>query len=152
MNEQIFNSIINNMKNEKLNVESLIITCDNKEYKHFFKEESLKNVRSISKTITSIALGIAINKDYFPNGVEEYVMPYFRDVNINNKGNLKYLNETKIKHLITLSMGYEEMILNEKHLKQIKGNDLCEFVLNYPIKHKPGEYFFILMHPYIYCQ
>lgn len=143
MNETTLNNIVNNMKNEDLNMETLYITCKDKEYKYVFnnKDEELKNVRSISKTVTSIALGIAIDKGYFKNGIEEYIMDYLSDVNITNKDNIKYLKETRIKHLITLSMGYEDMILNEGHLKELGDIDILEYALNYPIKHKPGEYF-----------
>lgn len=142
MNEIEFRNVISNMKKENLNMQSLIITCDDKEYKHIFTNDDPKNIRSISKTITSLALGIAIEKGYFKNGIEEYIMQYFEDININNKDNIKYLKKTKLKHLVTLSMGYEEMILNEKHIANLKGEDLCQLALDFPIKHNPGEFFF----------
>lgn len=141
MNE-LFEEIIKSMEIENLNMGSVIITCDGKEYKKLYTEEKLENIRSLSKTITSLLSGIAIDRGYFKNGIDEYIMKFFEDVKINNADNLKYLKEIKIKHLITLTVGYEEKILNEKHLETIKGQDLCEFALNYPIKHKPGEYFF----------
>ncbi len=142
MNETLFEEVIKAMQQENLNMQSLIITCDSKEYKHIFTNERFINIRSISKTMTSLALGIAIEKGYFKNGLEEYIMPYFESVKISNEDNIKYLEKTKLKHLVTLSMGYEEMILNEKHTANLGETDLCELALNYPIKHNPGEFFF----------
>lgn len=142
MNENLFDEMLEKIEKESLNMESVIITYNDKEYKKLYTKERLKNIRSLSKTVTSLLLGIAIEKGYFKNGVEEYIMKFFKDVKINNTENLEYLNEIKIKHLITMTSGYEEKILNEKHLETIKGQNLCEFALNYPIKHKAGEYFF----------
>jgi Beta-lactamase class C and other penicillin binding proteins len=143
MNEQIFKNIIDKMTNNNLNMESLIITCDGNEYKHLFVAENPKNIRSLSKTITALALGVAIEKGYFKNGIEENIMNYFNDIKIVCKNNIKYLDQLKIKHLITLSTGYEEQILTEKHIATLdEKEDLCKFALNYPMHHNPGDYFF----------
>jgi len=143
MNEQVFKNIIDKMISNNLNMESLIITCDDKEYKHLFVVENTQNIRSLSKTITALALGVAIEKGCFKNGIEENVMNYFNDIEISYKNNMQYLRQLKIKHLITLSTGYEEQILTEKHITTLdEKEDLCKFALNYPIHHNPGDYFF----------
>jgi len=141
MNEIIFKNIIDDMKDKNLNMESVIITENNKEYKYIFHEEKRGNIRSLSKTVTCLALGIAIEKGLFKNGLEEHIIKYFSDFKIYNAANLQYLNEIKLKHLITLTVGYEDKLLYSQQLSELKGKDLCEFVLNYPIKHNPGEYF-----------
>lgn len=131
------------MNEENLNMKSLIITCNDKEYKHLFEEEQITNIRSISKTITSLALGVAISKGYFKDGVETYIMPYFKDASITNESNLKYLEKIQIKHLSTLTFGIDAQILNESHISSLdKDTDLIEFALNYPIKYEAGTFFF----------
>jgi len=141
MNEIIFKNIIDDMKDKNLNMESVIITENNKEYKYIYNEEKRGNIRSLSKTVTCLALGIAIEEGLFKNGLEEHIIKYFSDIKIHNADNLQYLNEIKLKHLITLTVGYEDKLLYSQQLSELKGKDLCEFVLNYPIKHNPGEYF-----------
>ena len=143
MNNDLFNEIVNNMLKKNLQMTSLIITQGDKEYKHLFEQEKVTNIRSISKTMTSLALGIAISKGYFKKGVETYIMPYFDDVIITNKTNQKYLEKIQIKHLITLTFGIDAQILNERHIETLEeGTDLLKFALNYPIKYKAGTFFF----------
>ena len=143
MNIDLFNKIIKNMNDLNLNMESLIITQNNIEFSHFFTDEKATNIHSISKTITSVAFGIALSKGYFKDSIETFVMPYFNDITISNKDNIPYLKNMKIKHLLTLTAGYEAQILNENHLATLDNNiNLIEFSLNYPIKHEPGSFFF----------
>lgn len=136
-----FEMIINNLYKKKLKVESVMITYRKKNYKHFFKKEELKDIRSISKLISGLALGVAIEKGYFKNGIETYVLPYFQDEKISNKENLKYLNQLQIKHLITYTTGYDKQVLNKAYLKNEKSNRYTEIALNYPFKYAPGEKF-----------
>ena len=143
MNQELFNEIVNNMLNAKLQMKSLIVTHNEVKYKHFFEEEKVNNVRSISKTMTSLAFGIAMAKGYFKEGVETYIMPYFADVTITNKENLKYLDKIQIKHLLTLTFGIDTTILHKEHIASLEeGANLVEFALNYPLKYEVGTFFF----------
>lgn len=137
-----FQTIVNNLEKSKFNIESLIITQNDKEFCHFFVNEELKDIRSISKMITGLALGIAIEKGYFKNGIDTYILPYFKEIVITNKENLKYLENLQIKHLISYTAGYDKQLLNKIHLATIKDiSDYTSYALNYPLKYAPGEKF-----------
>ncbi len=142
IDENKFQTIINNIEKSTLKVESLLITQNGKDYYHLFVSERLKDIRSISKMVTGLALGVAIEKGYFENGINTYVLPYFKEVAITNKENLKYLKKLQIKHLISYTAGYDKQLLNKAHLNTIKDiTNFTSYALNYPLKYEPGEKF-----------
>jgi len=142
MNQERFDKIIQEIKTKKLNVESIIITQNDVEYKNLFTIEFLKNIRSISKTITCLALGIAIDKGFFKQGINTYIMDYFKEIDIDNKNNLEKLVKLQIKHLITFTGGYDKQVLNKKHIRTLKDDiNLLKAALNYPLVYDPGEKF-----------
>lgn len=137
-----FKMIINNIINSKLKVESLMITQFDKDYCHLFVNENLKDIRSISKMITGLALGVAITKGYFKDGIDTYILPYFESETITNKENMEYLKKLQIKHLISYTAGYDKQVLNKAHLDTIgEVSNFTSYALNYPLKYKPGEKF-----------
>lgn len=142
INENKFQTIIYNLEKSKLKIESLLITKNGKDYYHSFVDEKLKDIRSISKMVTGLALGVAIEKGYFKHGIDTHVLPYFQEVAITNKENLKYLEKLQIKHLISYTAGYDKQLLNKAHLTTIKGvTNFTSYALNYPLKYAPGEKF-----------
>lgn len=69
LNADIFNSIIEKFEiitdkeGKHLNMDSIIISQDDHIYTHFFKPtQELNDLRSISKPIIGMALGIAFNQ------------------------------------------------------------------------------------------
>jgi len=69
-------------------------------------------------------------------------LPYFKDIEITNEANSKYLELIQIKHLLTHTMGHDKQLLDKSHLKALSDDiNLVKYVLNYPLKHAPGEYF-----------
>lgn len=142
IDENKFQVMINNLEKSTLKVESLLITQNGKDYYHLFVSEKLKDIRSISKMVTGLALGVAIEKGYFKNGIDTLVLPYFKEVTITNKENLKYLEKLQIKHLISYTAGYDKQLLNKAHLNTIKDvTNFTAYILNYPLKYAPGEKF-----------
>ena len=70
------------------------------EYYNDFSKEDTMNVMSVTKSITSLLIGIAIDKGYI-NSVDDYVMDYFKDYT--PKRGEKKIYEIKIKHLLTMT-------------------------------------------------
>lgn len=137
-----FRIIVNDFEKGTLKIESLFITQNNKDYSHFFVSEELKDIRSISKMVSGLAVGIAISKGYFNNGVDTYIFPYFKNEIITNKRNLENLKKLQIKHLISYTAGYDKQLLNKAHLNTIKEvTNYTSYALNYPLKYSPGEKF-----------
>ena len=87
-----------------VNICQIVAYKDNKlcieEYKNeFFKEDTL-NVMSVTKSITSLLIGIAIDMGYIKS-VDDYIMSYFKDYT--PKRGEKTIYDIKIKHLLTMT-------------------------------------------------
>lgn len=106
------------------------------------KLNELYDIRSISKTVLTLTAGIL--KEIHPHEFNEntYIYPIIKDViNVTNETNLEYLKKIKVKHLLTHTIGYEEVLLMRNDILQHDPFDLLDFVINYPIIQKPGTYY-----------
>lgn len=139
MRYQLDSKIISDIS--KLDLFEVIISQDDKICDLKLKESNKVNVHSISKLVTALCIGIAIEQGYFEDGVNEPIFKFFSEVKIDNSKNLEYLKYAKIKHLLTLTLGHDKRLLDSKQIMELKGTDLVDFILNYPIVYKPGEYF-----------
>jgi len=135
-----FNYIVDSIREKNLKVESIIITIKGKTYKHFFKTEELKDIRSISKLNSGLALGSLFDMGYFKDGIDTYILPYF-DEKLINKDRLEHLSQLQLKHLITYTAGYDRQVINREYLLNVDSNKYTEMALNYPFKYAPGEKF-----------
>lgn len=137
-----FENFINEIKKNDLNVlESLV--WDNGTTVGFSRNgNQLREVYSISKLVTGLTVIKAIELGLFTP--ETPVMNFFGDVNIYNKDNLPYLQQLKIKHLLTLTIGQDRTLVNESFIKENidMEESYVSYVLNYPIKYSPGDTFF----------
>lgn len=126
-----------------LQMDELIVKQNNSIFSYNFGTEISKaSIRSISKPITCLCFGIAIEKGFFKNGLKELVYPYLKMTqHFDNVENLKYIKKWTLHTLLTLTIGYEQKMLNSDHLKLIEGQNYADVVLNYPLHHEPGEYF-----------
>jgi CubicO group peptidase (beta-lactamase class C family) len=68
------------------------------ELRNAFSKEDTMNVMSVTKSITSLLVGIAIDKGYI-RSVDDYVIDYFKDYT--PKRGEKMIYDVKIKHLLT---------------------------------------------------
>lgn len=99
------------------------------------------NIRSIAKTILALACGIIIDENSDFNE-ETLVYPIIKDkLSLENKENEKYLSQLKIKHLLTQTVGYKDVLLMSKDIDPNSYDKLLNKLINYPIYHKPGSYF-----------
>lgn len=102
----------------------------------------LLNVRSIAKSVLAIGSLILMEKSQFDFNMDSYIYPSLEDcITLTNKDNIKYLKETKVKHLLSHSVGYDKSLLMSKDIEGIPEEDLLNLCINYPIKYKPGIHF-----------
>lgn len=153
MNTSLFQSIVSKLETIKdkngnlLNMDSLYISQGEKTFIHNFKDENIMNdLRSISKPIISMALGIAINDKLTLNGqiinLETKIYPFFKDiVKIHNTKNLEKLEKVTLKHVLTHSIGYADGLLFSKNIKDMDPFSLLDYVFNYDITYEPGSTF-----------
>lgn len=100
------------------------------------------NVRSIAKSVLAIESLILMEKSQFDFNLDTYIYPLLKEgPKLTNKDNIKYLKETKVKHLLSHSVGYDKSLLMTKDIEGIPEEDLLNLCINYPIKYKPGTHF-----------
>ncbi len=83
-------------KNNKLEIEE--------SYSDFTKEDTL-NVMSVTKSVTSLLVGIAIDKGFIKS-VDDYVMDYYKNIYTPKRGE-KTIYEVTIRHLLTMRAPYK---------------------------------------------
>ena len=92
-----------------VNITQIVAYKDNnlevEEYYNGFNREHTMNVMSVTKSITSILIGIAIDKGYI-NSIDDFVMDYYKDVYTPKRGE-KTIYDVTIRHLLTMTAPYK---------------------------------------------
>lgn len=76
------------------------------DYRYDFNKESTMNVMSVTKSITSLLVGIAIDKGFI-GSVDDKVMDYFPPDAYQVKRGEKTIYDVTIKHLLTMTAPYK---------------------------------------------
>ena len=102
--------VLNNYTSKNdINIRQIVAYKDNileiEEYKTGFTREDTMNIMSVTKSITSLLIGIAIDKGFI-NNVNDYVMDYYKDIYTPKRGE-KTIYEVTIKHLLTMQAPYK---------------------------------------------
>lgn len=125
---------------DSLNIDSIFIEQNNSIERIFYKNEELHELRSCSKLLVAMAIGIAIEKKMFD--LDTLVYPVIKNVvKIENVNNLNKIKQWNIKHLLTHTTGYESQMMSERYIENIDKDNLLEYALNYDIPYEPGERF-----------
>jgi CubicO group peptidase (beta-lactamase class C family) len=102
--------------------------------------DSLHDLRSCSKSVTSAILGIALGADY-ARALERPIGSYFPNLKLRPE-----LDALKLKHVLTFTTGLEwnEMEVpytdaNNDEIRMSTAKDPVAMVLSRPLRHKPGE-------------
>lgn len=153
MNAKQFDEIVKSFQSVQdkhdnaLKMHDLLIKTPDETYAHNFRNKAKpSDVRSISKTILTLALGrvmfLADAGKYAPIDEESKIYPIIQEaINLKNTDNLAKLKQMKIKHLITHTVGYEDVLLMRGDIKSMDPFDLLDYVVNYPIVHEPGTHY-----------
>ena len=129
-----------------LNIDSIFIEQDGKLDKVFYKDEQLHELRSCSKVLVAMAIGIAIEDKMLVNGIplslDTKIFPSIKKiVKIKNKNNLLKIQKWTIKNLLTHTTGYENQMMSERYIEDIDKNELLDYALNYDIPFDVGTRF-----------
>ena len=99
--------------------------------------EERQNQYSGTKSFTSTACAFAIQEGLFT--LDDYVLDHFRqDAPEAVSENLKQM---RLRHLITMSMGFESPMLMGAQRPKMTEKDWVKYVLRAPVIHKPGTVF-----------
>lgn len=126
-----------------LNIDSIFIEQNNNLEKVIYTNENLHELRSCTKLLVSMAIGIAIDDKMLVNGVplslNTKVYPSIEKiVNIKNENNLLKFQKWTIKNLLTHTTGYESQMMSERYINEIDKNRLLDYALNYDIPFEVG--------------
>lgn len=153
MNQEKFNQIVSQFMEQKardghsLNMHSLLIKEKEQCFLHHFNNNNLaSDIRSISKTVLTIVLGVVIRlseEGKHPEISDEtHIYPIIKNaISLTNKDNKNQLKKVKIKHLLTHTIGYEEVLLMRGDIADTNPYDYLNYVVNAPIIHEPGEHY-----------
>ena len=112
--ENIKNNVKNLKKNlSSLNIDSIFLEKDGKLDKVFYNDECLHELRSCSKILVAMAIGIAIDKGMF--SLDTIIYPSLE------------------RDLLTHTSGYEKQMMSESYIQDIDKNNLLDYALNYDI-------------------
>lgn len=140
--------MMESIKKNEYNFNSLLIIRNGhlvmEHYKYPYDKNEKHLINSITKSITSVLIGLAIEDGYIEN-VDQKVMDFFPDIDIENVDERKEM--MTIEHLLTMTSGLQ---WNEEGDYGRQGNSFTQmtnsdnqlkFALNQPMKDKPGVVF-----------
>ena len=107
-------------------------------YYYPFQKEFVHDIASVTKSITSLLTGIAIDNGFIKNE-DEFVYKFFPEYEINNET----LKSLRLKDLLNMSSGLQCSWDNgEKELNEMtKSEDWVDYMFNLPFETVPGEKF-----------
>ena len=102
--------VLNNYSSKNdVNIRQIVAYRDNvleiEEYREGFTRDDTMNVMSVTKSVTSLLIGIAIDKGFIKS-VDDFVMDYYKDVYTPKRGE-KTIYTVTIKHLLTMTAPYK---------------------------------------------
>ncbi|MFA7076210.1 MAG: serine hydrolase domain-containing protein [Candidatus Izemoplasmatales bacterium] len=106
VNKGLLVDMFNKIEEEKYNIHSMMLVHEGEKvfeaYAHDFGIESSSNVYSVSKSFTSIAIGILVDMNLI--NIDNFVLFYFND---EIKNYLPEYEKLRIRHLLTMTVGQE---------------------------------------------
>ena len=108
-------------------------------YYNNHEPNSLHDVRSVTKSITSILVGIALDKGYISGAdqmMHEYLNPIVDSIETDKL-------QISIEHLLTMSGGFEWVQFGDwsEYSNWRRADDQINYILEKPIIHTPGQIF-----------
>lgn len=149
----LIDDIKDNVKNlslklPSLKIDSIFVEENGKLDKIFYNNETLHELRSCSKLLVSLAIGIAIDKNMLVFGVplslETKIYPSIKNViNVTKSENLSKIKKWTIKDLLLHSTGYEKQMMSENYIKEnnVDTSNMLNYALNYDIPYEVGNRF-----------
>lgn len=127
----------------EIHVDSVIIETGNKLESLYYKDEELHKLRSCSKLLVAMAIGLAIDNKMAINGIplnlETRIYPVIKDlVSIRSTENLKKIERWTVRNLLTHTAGYDKQMLSGALINDVDKNELLDYAVNFGIPHEVG--------------
>lgn len=152
LTEEYFNKVVYNLstaidsKGNNLDMVGLIVSQEETQYTHYFREREKIDVRSIAKPIVCLAFGKAISEGLvFGNTkitLDTKVGPLIsKFINIETASNRDAWNTITIRDCFKITLGHDKGIMFSKDVKEHDEDKLIEYVVNYPVTTNVGKDF-----------
>ncbi|MCY6369943.1 serine hydrolase domain-containing protein [Clostridium ganghwense] len=137
MKNYILDDLIKSVKTQNLHVLNVVVRNDGDIIaEHDFEEEKPTLLWSVSKTFTSMAIGIAENEGYF--SLNDKIVDYFEDDIIQINDNLKKMT---IHDLLCMSTGHAGCPLMKAMDENKSLDDISKLFFEEPVTFEPGTHF-----------
>lgn len=138
MNNDLLNDLVLSVKKQNLHVLNVNVRQEgNIIAKYDFEEEKANLLYSVSKTFTSMAVGIAISEGYF--NLNDKVIGFFPD--FSQEGISEYLKKMTVHDLLCMGTGHEECPVMKADWSDGKDWDIAWLFFDEPIIFEPGTHF-----------
>ncbi|MFY0592977.1 serine hydrolase domain-containing protein [Roseivirga sp.] len=145
VNASLFEQFINALNKEKHELHSILLVKDNELlFEKYFGDNSVNkqhDLRSVTKSITALLMGIAIEKG-FVKSVDDPVAKYLEEFGKAKNPDARK-DQITIRNFLTMSSGMECNDWNPKSKGQedklYKKKDWIQFMANLPMANEPGE-------------
>lgn len=138
MNDTLLNDLITDVNKKNLHVWNIVVRQHGKVIaRHDFKPEKPTLLYSVSKTFTSMAIGIAMAEGRFT--LSDRVVDFFPGINHTSAS--EYLNKMTLHHLLCMGTGHAECPVEKADWKRGKKWDIAELFFAEPILFEPGTHF-----------
>jgi CubicO group peptidase (beta-lactamase class C family) len=142
MNSLTFIDGINHFKQDSINIHSLLVIRNNQivldAYFYPFQKNYVHDLASVTKSVTSLLIGIAIDKGYIENE-DQRVLKYFPEYTTQSET----LKTLRIRDLLNMASGLQcSWNDGEKELMQMRNSDdWVKFMFSLPFETIPGKKF-----------
>lgn len=141
MRKTLLEQIVENKENKfkQLNIKSVAVYDQGKIQEHYFCDPDFFEIRSLTKVLTALAIGVAIDKGILT--LETEIYPIVKDLAEIKSSNVEKIKKWKIKHLLTYSCGFDKFILSRKdiNLNDVEEKDFMSYVLNANLVGEAGQ-------------
>lgn len=131
MNQEKIKELENKINNAYSNIAGIVVLKDGKtQYENYFNActaASRIHVYSVSKSIISILIGIAMDKGYIKS-VNQKVLDFFPDYTIKKRE--KTIQDVTIKDLLTMTAPYKYKFAPYTYIKYFTSSDWVKFTLD----------------------
>ena len=146
MHSQKLLQMLETIKEKQIGIQSVAVMRNGylvlDTYTHPYKDGQKHKMWSVTKSITSALIGIAIDKGFI-KGVDQKVIDFFPDREILNLDDRK--KSMTLRNLLTMTSGLQANDGWEKNwagmFKMMKSDDWTQYALNLPMESAPGERF-----------
>ena len=113
------------------------------EFHPYYQHSDLHTMQSVSKTVTSITIGIAISRKEFPADLDAPILKYFDEYKIANLDERK--RRITLRNLLTMTAGlewHEDLAYNDpKNSADVMEakHDWVQYVIDQPMAAEPGK-------------